>query len=92
MALWGLAKSSLLLYFRAEPFPGETKQNGLHCSRQQLSKILIQRRVSELDVQALGECHILFLKCSSFRYAVSGPSSQNLCEILDSVKEREQSR
>lgn len=91
MAPWGLAKSSLLLSFRAEPFP-EAKQNGLHCSRQQLSKILIQRRVSELAVQALGECHILFLKCSLFRYAVSGPSSRNLCEILDSAKESEQSR
>lgn len=43
-------------------------------------------------MQAFVECRSLFLKCFLFRYAVSGPSSQNLCEILDSVKERAQSR
>lgn len=82
--LWGPANSSLLLSLRAEPFPGETRQNGLHCSQQQLSKILIQMRISESDVWALVECHILFLNCSLFRYALS--ESQNLCEILNSIK------
>ena len=73
-ALWGPEDSSPLLSFRAEPFLGEARQNGLHCSQKPLSKILIPMGISESDVWALVECHRPFLKCSYLAMFLVSPS------------------